>query len=201
MPDVVQRPDGLQLVSAKGIRRVVVQQWSLPIHEVADIASGEAHLGVMGALRAWRLRAAVILGALAGCGSGALAPATSPDAAPGTKGDATSAGAPDAGEATVADGVDATRSPDAPDAADAGPEAAVCGDASCAAGRLCVYFPCPGGPAGISPVCPPPPPPQCIDVPDACATVSCACPKLDQACGAGGCGSVHGAAVYCAPSE
>ena len=34
MSDVMQQSDGLQLVSAKGIRRVVVQQWSLPIHGV-----------------------------------------------------------------------------------------------------------------------------------------------------------------------
>ena len=147
------------------------------------------------------LGAAVFLGVMPGCGSGSIAPATSPDATPGREADATIVDAPDAGDASVAGGMDATRSPDAPDGVDAGPEAAVCGDASCATGRLCVYFPCPGGPAGIFPACPPPPPPHCIDVPDACATVSCACPALDQACGAGGCGSVHGAAVYCAPSE
>jgi hypothetical protein len=44
MPDVMQDLDGLQLVSTKGIRRMVVQQWSLPVHGVADIAGGEPHV-------------------------------------------------------------------------------------------------------------------------------------------------------------
>ena len=44
MPCVVQHADGLQLVSSKSIRRVVMQQWNLPVHGVAAVAAcGPVH--------------------------------------------------------------------------------------------------------------------------------------------------------------
>jgi hypothetical protein len=144
------------------------------------------------------LAIAWVASVLGGCGTSRGLVATEAGMSETAKGDgAQTEGAVDAGNdnstfedagVTDSEGQDALRG------------ALVCGDASCAEDQFCIHTACPGGPPG-GPSCSTPPPPQCIDVPDGCAPVSCACPTLQEVCGAGGCGTIRGAVVYCVPSQ